>query len=106
MVNGKVFKEEDNPLPLKKSQRGYPIINRFTHNRYYEWVKYSYDKDYHGLLFSTFRKKYLGWCKKVYHIPILPEIFDDIDEAELDAREYTAVHCTILLGDTKYRKLV
>lgn len=102
----KSYPNSFDPLPLKKSQRGYTIINRLTHNRYYEWVKYSYDKDYHGLLFSTFRKKYLDWSKKVYHRPILPEIFDDIDEAELDAREYIAEHCTILLGNTKYRKLV
>ena len=101
----KSYPNSFDPLPLKKDQRGITIINRLTHNRYYEWVKYSYDKDFNGMLFSLFRKKYLGWNIKSFQRPILPEILDEIDEAELDAREYTAEHCTISFGSTKYRKL-
>lgn len=104
-VRYKSYPNSFDPLPIKKDQRGITIINRLTHNRYYEWVKYSYDKDFNGMLFSLFRKKYLGWSMKSFQRPILPEILDDIDEAELDAREYTAEHCTILYGSTKYRKL-
>lgn len=101
----KSYPNSFDPLPLKKDQRGITIINRITHNRYYEWVKYSYDKDFNGMLFSLFRKKYLGWSIKSFQRPILPEILDEIDEAEIDAREYTAEHCTVSFGSTRYRKL-
>lgn len=101
----KSYPNSFDPLPLKKSQRGYIIINRLSHNKYYEGVKCAYDKDYNGFLFSVFRKEYLGWRIKSFLKPILPEILDYIDEAEVDAREYTAEHCTLVLGNTRYRKL-
>ena len=101
----KSYPNSFDPLPLKTGQRGYIIINRLTHNKYYEGVKCAYDKDYNGFLFSVFRKEYLGWKIKTFPRPILPEILDYIDEAEVDAREYTTEHYTLLLGDTTYRKL-
>ena len=101
----KSYPNSFDPLPLKTGQRGYIIINRLTHNKYYEGVKCAYDKDYNGFLFSVFRKEYLGWKIKTFPRPILPEILDYIDEAEVDAREYTAEHCTLVLGNTRYRKL-
>ena len=94
------------PLPLKKGQRGLTVINRLTHNRYYEWNKHFYEKDFNGLLFSSFRKEKLGWSKKVLQKPIMPDILSDIDEAESDAREYLAERCTIVYENGRAKRLV
>lgn len=101
----KTFPNSFDPLPLKGNQHGLIIINRLSHNRYYEWNKHFYEKDFNGLLFSSFRKERLGWSKKVLQKPILPDILNDIDEAESDAREYMAERCTIVFENGKTKRL-
>ena len=101
----KTYPNSFDPLPLKKGQRGLTVINRLTHNRYYEWTKHFYEKDYNGLLFSSFRKHVLGWSKKVLQKPIMPDILSDIDEAESDAREYLAERCTIVYESGRAKRL-
>lgn len=102
----KTYPNSFDPLPLKKGQRGLTIINRLTHNRYYEWNKHFYEKDFNGLLFSSFRKEKLGWSKKVLQKPIMPDILSDIDEAESDAREYLVERCTIVFESGRAKRLV
>ena len=82
-------------LPLKTGQKAFVIINRLTHNNYYEWNKHYYDKFLNGLLFSIFRKNRLGWCIRNYQKPLLPDIRDIIDEAEADTREYQTEKCIV-----------
>lgn len=101
----KTYPNSFDPLPLKKGQRGLTVINRLTHNRYYEWTKHSYEKDYNGLLFSSFRKDVLGWSEKVLQKPIMPDILSDIEEAESDAREYLAERCTIVYESGRAKRL-
>ena len=101
----KTFPNSFDPLPLKNEQRGLVIINRLTHNQYYEWNRYFYDKDFNGLLFSDFRKLFFGWNKKVLQSPVSPNITDSIDEAEFDAREYMAEKCTIVFEGSKTKRL-
>lgn len=101
----KSFPNSFDPLPLKNGQRGLTVINRLTHNRYYEWNKHFYDKDFNGLLFSSFREDVIGWSKKIIPRPILPEILSDIDEAEADAREYMAERCTVYFNYGQTRRL-
>ncbi len=91
----KTYPNSFDPLPLKVNQRGLTIINRLTHNRYYEWNKHFYDKAYNRLLFSDFRKTTLGWNKRSFIRPMLPDIMDVVDEAEMDTREYTAERCLL-----------
>lgn len=101
----KTYPNSFDPLPLKKGQRGLTVINRLTHNRYYEWNKYFYDEAFNGLLYSSFRKDVIGWNKRVLKRPIMPDIVNDIDEAEVDAREYLAERCTIVFESGKIKKL-
>ena len=101
----KTYPNSFDPLPLKKGQRGLTVINRLTHNRYYEWNKHFYEKDFNGLLFSSFRKDKLGWSKKVLQKPIMPDILSDIDEAESDAREYLAERCMIVFESGRAKRL-
>ena len=61
----KSYPNSFDPLPLKENQRGLTIVNRLTHNRYYEWNKHFYEKDFNGLLYSMFRIEQLGWSKRV-----------------------------------------
>lgn len=102
----KTYPNSFDPLPLKNKQRGLTVINRLTHDRYYEWNKYFYDKDFNGLLFSSFRKEMLGWSKRIIQRPIMPDILSDIDEAESDAREYSSEHCTIIFESNKVKRVV
>lgn len=104
-IKYKSFPNSFDPIPLKNGQRGLTIINRLTHNRYYEWNKHFYDKDYNGALFSSFRKDVIGWSKKVVPRPILPDILSDIDEAEADAREYMAERCTVYFNHGQSKRL-
>lgn len=101
----KTYPNSFDPLPLKREQRGLTIINRLTHNRYYEWNNHYYEKDFNGLLFSSFRKEILGWSKKVLQKPIMPDILNEIDEAESDVREYLSERCTILFENGKAKRL-
>ena len=101
----KTYPNSFDPLPLKKGQRGLTVINRLTHNRYYEWNNHFYEKDFNGLLFSSFRKEKLGWSKKVLQKPIMPDILSDIDEAESDAREYLAERCMIVFESGRAKRL-
>ena len=101
----KSFPNSFDPLPLNDRQCGLTIINRLTHNRYYEWNKHFYEKDFNGLLYSSFRVDVLGWSKKTLQKPIMPDILNDIDEAESDAREYMAERCTIVFENSKAKKL-
>lgn len=91
-------------LPLKQGQKALKIINMLTHREYYEWNKYWYEKDYNGLLYSTFRKRHLGWKAKNYQRPSLPDIRDYIDEAEVDNREYQVEKCTLVYKDGKRKE--
>ena len=101
----KTYPNSFDPLPLQKGQRGLTVINRLTHNRYYEWNKHFYDKDFNGLLYSAFRKNVIGWSQRVLQRPIMPDIMNDIDEAEVDAREYLAERCTIVFECGKTKRL-
>lgn len=101
----KTFPNSFDPLPLKNGQRGLTIINRLTHNRYYEWNKHFYEKSFNGLLYSSFRKEVLGWSRKKLQRPIMPEVFSDIEEAEADAREYMAERCTVVFENSKLKRL-
>lgn len=101
----KTYPNSFDPLPLKNGQRGLTIINRLTHNRYFEWNKHFYEKDFNGLLFSSFRSEMIGWSKKVLQRPVMPDIINDIDEAEADAREYMAERCTIVFESGKTKRL-
>lgn len=91
-------------LPLKPGQKAFVIINRLTHNNYYEWNKHYYDKYLNGLLFSTFRKKKLGWCVRNYQKPLLPDIRDIIDEAEADTRKYQIEKCIVHYQGSKAKE--
>ncbi len=91
-------------LPLKTYQKALVIINLLTHNNYYEWNRCRYDKDYNGLLYSTFRKERLGWSKKNFPQPSIPDIRDYIDEAEADNREYMVEKCSIQFIGGKSRE--
>lgn len=101
----KTYPNSFDPLPLRDGQRGLTIINRLTHNRYYEWNKHFYEKDFNGLLFSAFRSEKVGWSKKILQRPIMPDIINDIDEAEADAREYMAERCTIVFENGRTKRL-
>lgn len=101
----KTYPNSFDPLPLKFGQRGLTIINRLTHNRYYEWIKHFYEKDFNGFLFSSFRSEELDWTKKVLKRPTMLEIINDIDEAEADAREYMAERCTIIYESGRAKRL-
>ena len=101
----KTFPNSFDPLPLKSGQRGLTVINRLTHNRYYEWNKHFYEKSFNGLLYSVFRKEVLGWSKKKLQRPIMPEVFNEIEEAEADAREYMAERCTIVFEYGRLKRL-
>ena len=95
------------PLPLKYGQHGLTIINRLTHNNYYEWNRYFYDKDLNGLLFSSFRSDLLGWNKRNVKKPVIPNIISNLDEAEADAREYMAERCFVVFDENNtIRRLV
>lgn len=104
-VKYKTFPNSFDPLPLKPGQMGLTVINKLTHNRYYEWNKYFYDKSYNGLLYSDFRQDKIGWSKKNFQRPVIPDIFDNIDEAEADAREYMAERCVIQFENGKIKPL-
>lgn len=101
----KTFPNSFDPLPLRNGQRGLTIINRLTHNRYYEWNKHFYEKSFNGLLYSDFRKDVLGWSKKKFQRPIMPEVFNEIEEAEADAREYMAERCTVVFENSRLKRL-
>ncbi len=100
----KSFPNSFDPLPLKEGQEAFVIINRLTHNNYYEWNKHRYDKDFNGLLYSTFRKENLEWSVRYYQKPILPDIRDYIDEAEFDNREYQIEKCIVHYKGNKQEK--
>lgn len=95
----KTYPNSFDPLPLKEGQHGLTIINRLTHNNYYEWNRYFYDKDLNGLLFSSFRSELIGWNKRSIKKPIIPNIISNLDEAEADAREYMAERCSVVFND-------
>ena len=101
----KTYPNSFDPLPLLEGQKGLTIINRLTHNRYYEWNKHFYEKSFNGLLYSDFRVDALGWSKRILHRPLLPDIFDNIDEAEADAREYMAEKCVVQFENGKIKPL-
>jgi len=86
-------------LPLKKSQSALIIINKLTHNNYYEWDNYWYSLSYNGLLFSKFRNDVLGWKMQKYQRPTSPNVKDFIDEAESDTRAYQTEKCKIYYKD-------
>lgn len=103
----KTYPNSFDPLPLKEGQHGLTIINRLTHNNYYEWNRYFYDKDLNGLLFSSFRSELIGWNKRSIKKPIIPNIISNLDEAEADAREYMAERCSVVFDDyNTIRRLV
>lgn len=91
----KVYPNSFDPLPLKDKQRSLTIINLLTHNNYFEWNSYWYNKDLNRLLFSNFRKEKLGWEKKFMKKPSLSNVIDYIHEAENDARIYQTDKCKI-----------
>jgi len=101
----KSYPNSFDPLPLKAGQKGLTIINRLTHNRYYEWNQHFYDKDFNGLLYSSFRKQFIGWSKRVLQRPVMVDILNNIDEAEADAREYMAEKCIVVFDQGRTKRL-
>ena len=101
----KSYPNSFDPLPLKPGQIGITVINRLTHNRYYEWNKHFYDKAYNAFYYSDFRQEILGWSKRVFQRPVLPDIFENIEEAEADAREYMAEKCIVQFESGKIKPL-
>ena len=91
----KSYPNSFDPLPLKNNQKALNIFNRLTHNDYYEWNIYWYNKDLNGLLYSKFREKELNWSKKTYQRPVLPDVLDYLNEAENEARTYQTEKCKI-----------
>ena len=104
-IKYKTYPNSFDPLPLKPGQKGLTIINRLTHNRYYEWNQHFYDKDLNGLLYSAFRKECIGWSKKVLHRPVMIDILNNIDEAEADARDYMAERCVVVFETGRTKRL-
>lgn len=100
----KSFPNSFDLLPVEDYQWTLTLINLLTHNNYYEWNRYRYDRDYNGLLYSSFRKERLGWSKKYYQRPSTPDIKDYIGEAEIDSREYTTEKCTMQYVGGKQRE--
>lgn len=91
----KSYPNSFDPLPLKETQSTLVVVNRLTHNNYYEWNIYWYDRDKNKLLFSDFRRDVLGWKKKSFQRPMHPDIRDYVEEAENDARSYQTERCKI-----------
>ncbi|MFA7090087.1 MAG: hypothetical protein WC128_08735, partial [Bacteroidales bacterium] len=103
----KIYKSYPNsfdPLPISQGQQSLTIINRLTHNKYYEWNKHFYDRDFNGLLYSDFRRAKLGWKKCVYQRPLTPKIWSNIEEAEVDERHYEADKCTVIYSSGKEKE--
>jgi len=105
-IKYKSYPNSFDPLPLRNDQQALLIINRLTHNNYYEWNQHWYAKSYNGLLFSSFRKSYLGWNKKQFQRPTLPDINSYIDEAETDNRGYQTEKCIIHFADGHTRSFL
>ena len=100
----KSYPNSFDPLPLKEHQKALIIVNRLTHNDYYEWNRPRYDRDFNGLLYSLFRKDRLGWSKKHYQRPAVPDIRNFIDEAEADSRDYQTEKCTVQYAGGKTKE--
>jgi hypothetical protein len=95
----KSYPNSFDPLPLNDDQKVLNVLNRLTHNDYFEWNTYWYNKDLNGLLFSKFREEKLKWKKKFFSRPVLPEVLDYIDEAENEAKAYQTEKCKIYYKD-------
>lgn len=98
----RAFPNSFDPIPSKPGQKCITIINRLTHNRYYVWNKYFYDQAFNGLLYSNFREEKLGWGKISLSRPVIPDIFEAVDEAESEARDYMAERCCIQLENSRH----
>ncbi|MEA4981523.1 MAG: hypothetical protein VB066_02285 [Paludibacter sp.] len=105
-IKYKSYPNSFDPIPLRNEQQVLLIINRLTHNNYYEWDQYRYDKSYNGLLFSFFRKSYLRWNKKLFQKPSLPDVNSYIDEDETDNRAYQTEKCIIHFADGHTRSFL
>ncbi len=97
----KSYPNSFDPMPILKYQKGITIVNRLTHNTYFEWNMHFYERNFNGLMYSDFRKERLGWSKGNFQRPTLPGIYDDIVEAESDARDYMPEKCTIIYENGK-----
>ena len=100
----KSFPNSFDPLPITQAQKSLTIINRLTHNNYFEWNLHYYNKDYNGFLYSYFRKKELGWSVRNYIRPIIPDIWRNIEEAESDQRDYQAEKCTVIYENERKKE--
>lgn len=92
----KSFPNSYDPIPITQNQRSLTIVNKLTHNTYFEWNSHYYKKDYNGFLYSDFRKQELGWSIRNYPRPILPDIWGNIEEAESDQRDYQVEKCAVI----------
>lgn len=99
----KTFPNSFDPLPLKANQDGLTVINRLTHNRYYEWNSYFYETALNGVLYSCFRKAFLGWDREEIRRPRLSHIHDATEEAENEAHDYAIERCTITFENGQER---
>lgn len=95
----KPYPNSFDPLPLKNNQTALIIINKLTHNNYYEWDNYWYSLSYNGLLYSRFRKEVLDWKIQQVQRPTSPNVKDFIDEAESEAKAYQTEKCKIYYKD-------
>ena len=100
----KSFPNSFDPIPISQSQKSLTIINRLTHNNYYEWNSHYYNKDYNGFLYSDFRKNEIGWSVRNYPRPIIPDIWGDIEEAESDQRDYQVEKCAVVYENERKKE--
>lgn len=91
----KSYPNSFDPFPVKNNQKALNIFNHLTHNDYFEWNIYWYNKDLNGLLFSKFREEKLKWKRKFYSRPVLPDVLGYIDEAENEAKAYQTDKCKV-----------
>jgi len=91
----KPYPNSFDPLPIKANQSSLIIINRLTHDNYYEWDNYWYHKAKNRLLFSKLRREILNWEILQTQRPTSPNVKDYIEEAENEARIYETDKCKI-----------
>mgnify|MGYP004508708257 CR=1 FL=1 len=100
----KSFPNSFDPLPINPSQKSLTIINRLTHNNYFEWNSHYYNKDYNGFLYSDFRKKELGWNVRKCPKPIIPDIWVNIEDAESEQRDYQVEKCAVIYENERKKE--
>lgn len=92
-----IFPNILDPIPLNTDQKALLIVNKLTHNDFYEWDLYLYKTEFNALLYSKFREDKLDW--KYLDIS-KPELNSDvsylIDEDDSDSmKNYQIKKCKV-----------